>query len=80
AKSGTDYVNPTRKNIVSGKYPLSRYLYVYINKHPDYPLSPIESEFIRFIFSEQGQTLVAKDGYVPISAELAAQELKKVGL
>ncbi|MCV5752113.1 phosphate ABC transporter substrate-binding protein, partial [Escherichia coli] len=64
AKRGVNYVSPTRTNIVSGKYPLSRYLYVYVNKHPDYPLSPIEAEFIRFMFSAQGQALVEKDGYV----------------
>jgi phosphate transport system substrate-binding protein len=51
-----------------------------VNKHPDYPLSPIEAEFIRFMFSAQGQALVAKDGYVPITADFAAEELKKVGL
>lgn len=80
AKTGTDYISPTRDNILSGKYPLSRYLYVYVNKHPDYPLTPIEAEFIRFIFSAQGQALVEKDGYVPITADFAAKELKKVGL
>lgn len=80
AKTGTDYVSPVRENIISGKYPLSRYLYVYVNKHPDYPLSPIEAEFIRFMFSAQGQALVAKDGYVPITADFAVEELKKVGL
>lgn len=80
AKTGTDYINPTRDNIVTGKYPLSRFLYVYVNKHPDFPLSPIEAEFIRFIFSAQGQALVEKDGYVPITADFAKEELKKVGL
>ncbi len=80
AKFGTDYIEPTQDNIVSGKYPLSRYLYVYVNKHPDYPLTPIEAEFIRFIYSAEGQALVEKDGYVPIGAEFAAEELKKVGL
>ncbi|NMT56806.1 phosphate ABC transporter substrate-binding protein, partial [Vibrio parahaemolyticus] len=80
AKMGNDYVTPTREHIVSGKYPLSRYLYVYVNKHPDYPLTPIEAEFIRFVFSAQGQALVEKDGYVPITADFAEEELKKVGL
>ncbi|MGY0617325.1 PstS family phosphate ABC transporter substrate-binding protein [Vibrio sp. FJH11] len=80
AKSGANYISPTQDNIRSGKYPLSRYLYVYVNKHPDYPLTPIEAEFIRFIFSAQGQALVEKDGYVPITADFAAKELKKVGL
>lgn len=80
AKTGTDYVSPTRDNIVTGKYPLSRYLYVYVNKHPNYPLTPIEAEFIRFIYSAQGQALVEKDGYVSITAGFAENELKKVGL
>ncbi|WP_265686124.1 PstS family phosphate ABC transporter substrate-binding protein [Vibrio paucivorans] len=80
AKQGKEYIQPSQKNILSGEYPLSRYLYVYINKHPSKPLSPIEREFIRFIFSEQGQALVEKDGYVPISGDIAQLELAKVGI
>ncbi|MGC9422779.1 PstS family phosphate ABC transporter substrate-binding protein [Vibrio sp.] len=80
ARQGRDYVDPTLDNILSGRYPLSRYLYVYINKHPARPLTPVEREFIRFIFSKQGQALVSKDGYLPISAQLAGQELAKVGI
>lgn len=80
AKEGSDYVMPTHQNILSGKYPLSRYLFVYVNKHPVRDLTPIQREFIRFIFSKQGQSLVAKDGYLPISAEIAKQELQKVGI
>lgn len=80
AEYGQDYVQPSQENILSGKYPLSRYLYVYVNKHPSKPLSPIEREFIRFIYSAQGQALVEKDGYIPISAQLAKRELAKVGI
>lgn len=80
ARSGSDYVKATQENIGSGKYPLSRYLYIYLNKAPSQALSPIEREFIRFIYSQQGQSLVSKEGYVPISARIAQSELKKVGL
>lgn len=80
AVEGEDYVEPTRANILSGRYPLSRYLYVYINKNPTRALTPVEREFIRFIFSKQGQAMVAKDGYLPISPQLALQELQKVGI
>lgn len=80
AKGDQNYIEPNQANILSGDYPLSRYLYVYINKHPNKPLEPIEREFIRFIFSKQGQRLVAKDGYVPISSDIARNELAKVGL
>lgn len=40
---------------------------------------PLE-EFVRFIFSKQGQDLVSKEGYLAISAEVAQQELAKVGI
>lgn len=80
AKRGNEFVYPSRENILTGDYPLSRYLYVYVNKHPNKPLSPIEAEFIKFIYSAQGQALVEKDGYVSITEEFAKQELAKVGL
>ncbi|OQK47346.1 phosphate ABC transporter periplasmic protein [Vibrio vulnificus] len=80
AKQGNEFVYPSRENILTGDYPLSRYLYVYVNKHPSKALSPIEAEFIKFIYSAQGQALVEKDGYVSITEEFAKQELAKVGL
>ncbi|HAS8383050.1 TPA: phosphate ABC transporter substrate-binding protein PstS family protein [Vibrio vulnificus] len=80
AKRGNEFVYPSRENILTGDYPLSRYLYVYVNKHPNKPLSPIEAEFIKFIYSAQGQALVEKDGYVSITRDFAQAELAKVGL
>ncbi len=80
AKQSNEFVYPSRENILTGDYPLSRYLYVYVNKHPSKALSPIEAEFIKFIYSAQGQALVEKDGYVSITEEFAKQELAKVGL
>ena len=76
---GNQYIDATKANILSGAYPLSRFLYVYVNKHPAKPMSQIEREFIRFIFSKQGQEIVQKDGYIAISKDLAAKELEKVG-
>lgn len=80
AKSGDNYIEPTKENIVSEKYPLSRYLYLYVNKRPNQPLTLLEREFIRFIYSKQGQQLVAKHGYIPVAPEVAEEELNKVGL
>ncbi|NVD05965.1 phosphate ABC transporter substrate-binding protein PstS family protein [Vibrio sp. JPW-9-11-11] len=80
AKQGNNFIEASQRNILTGEYPLSRYLYVYVNKHPLKPLRPIEREFIRFIFSRQGQALVAKDGYVAISPQIAQSELAKVGI
>ncbi len=75
---GGEAVPATKDNAASGDYPLSRYLYMYVNKKPDQPISPIEREFIKLVLSRQGQEVVAKDGYVPISAETAARELAKI--
>ena len=80
AKKGTKYVDATLANVATGKYPLSRFLYVYINKHPNKPLAPIEAEFLKMVLSKDGQKIVEKDGYVPLSSKMVNKELKKLGL
>ncbi len=73
-------VEPTAENVYSQKYPLFRFLNLYVNAKPGAELDPLRREFIRFIFSKQGQSSVIKDGYYPIPATLAAKELEKVGI
>jgi phosphate transport system substrate-binding protein len=80
SKKGTNYVDATIENVAYGKYPLSRFLYVYVNKHPNKPLSPVEAEFLRLVLSQDGQIIVEKDGYVPLTTKLANAELIKLGL
>ena len=65
-------------DVVSGKYPLWRFLYIYVNKAPGKPLDPLVGEFIKLIFSKEGQQEVVKDGYYPLGAPQAASELGKV--
>lgn len=80
AKKGNNYVEANMENAVSGKYPLSRFLYVYVNKHPNKPLSPMETEFVKMVLSQQGQQIVEKDGYIPLPAKVVAKQLKVLGL
>ncbi|MCG7531244.1 phosphate ABC transporter substrate-binding protein PstS family protein [Psychrobium sp. MM17-31] len=80
AKKGTNYIAATKENALNGTYPLSRYLYVYVNKHPNKPLAPMEREFLKMVLSKAGQKIVAKDGYIPLSAKVANKELKKLGI
>jgi len=68
------------KYAYSGDYPLSRFLYLTVNYKPGSELEPLRAEFIKLIFSKQGQSVVVKDGYFPVSARLAEEELRKVGL
>ncbi|MBO1520010.1 PstS family phosphate ABC transporter substrate-binding protein [Oceanisphaera pacifica] len=76
----TDYVAANADNATTGDYPLSRFLYVYVNKHPNKPLGPMEAEFIKLMLSKQGQDIVDQDGYVPVPAGVINADLKKLGL
>jgi len=64
----------------TGKYPLARYLYIYVNQKPGTVLDPLRREFIRFVFSQDGQASVIKDGYFPVNAKVVGEELSKLGL
>src|SRR5438445_521611 len=71
-------VEATADNAYSGAYPLARFLYVYVNKAPGKPLDPLTREFVKLIVSKEGQEGVIKDGYFPIPASIAKEELNKV--
>ena len=79
-KDGDDAYEPNEENAVSGKYALSRVLYVYANKAPNKPLSPMEREFFKLVLSKQGQDTVVKDGYVPLPAKLVEKYRKELGI
>ena len=67
-------------NAYSGEYPLARYLYVYMNHRPGSQLDPLRREFVRYIFSRQGQEDVVRDGYYPVTWEVARRNLAGVGI
>ncbi len=63
-----------------GQYPLSRFLFVYVNHKPGSQLDPLRHEFLRYILSQQGQKDVVKDGYLPVTARIAEEALKSIGI
>ena len=77
-KEGGKCVEATADNAYAGTYPLARFLYVYINKAPGKALDPLTREFVKLIVSKEGQEGVVKDGYFPIPASIAKEELSKV--
>ncbi|MFK8066910.1 MAG: PstS family phosphate ABC transporter substrate-binding protein [Gammaproteobacteria bacterium] len=77
-KPGEAFIDATPENAVSGKYPLGRFLYVYVNKHPNKPLSPLELEFVKMVLSKVGQEVVIKDGYIPLPATVAEKALSEL--
>ncbi len=68
----------TADNVYAGTYPISRYLYVYINKAPGQPLDPMIKQFLTYVLSEEGQAAVAKDGFIPLVSEIVDVEMKKL--
>ncbi len=77
-KKGGPYIEAEMKNVLNGSYPMSRFLYVYINKKPGQPLDPLIREFVRFVLSKEGQEVVVKDGFLPLPGSVVKEELKKI--
>jgi phosphate transport system substrate-binding protein len=64
----------------TGKYPLARFLYIYVNQKPGTQLDPLRREFLLYVFSKDGQSDVIKDGYFPVNAKIVGEELAKIGV
>jgi phosphate transport system substrate-binding protein len=77
-KPGESFVEATTENALNSSYPLSRFLYVYVNKQPNKPLAPLEREFIKMVLSKVGQEVVLKDGYIALPASVIEKQLKKL--
>ncbi len=80
SEAGQRFVAPTGDEVASGEYPLARFLYVYVNHRPGSQMDPVRREFIRYIFSKQGQLDVVRDGYFPVGAGIARRALESVGI
>ena len=78
SKPGSECFEATEENVLSGDYPLARFLVVYVNKNPTQKMDPLRLEFIKFILSKQGQEVNIKDGYYPVTSAIVEDELNKV--
>lgn len=80
AKAGDPFIEATPEQAASGDFPLSRYLYVYVNKRPNQALAPLDREFVKLMLSKQGQEVVNRDGYVPLPASVVEDLYKDLAL
>ncbi|WP_395504365.1 PstS family phosphate ABC transporter substrate-binding protein [Ectopseudomonas hydrolytica] len=80
SKKGGEAFEASEENALAGKFPLARFFYVYVNKAPNQPLSPLDAEFVKLMLSKQGQEVVMKDGYIPLPSKVAEKALKELGL
>jgi phosphate transport system substrate-binding protein len=79
-KAKSELVSAEAENAYSGDYPLARPLLLYLNYKPGSQLDPLRREFVKFIFSKQGQEVVVKDGYFPVTATMAQKALLSAGI
>jgi phosphate transport system substrate-binding protein len=69
---------PTLENIQTGRYPLSRNLYFYVNREPGKPLPPAVQAFLEFVLSGKGQEISKGYGAAPLSPALTVTEQAKL--
>jgi phosphate transport system substrate-binding protein len=55
-------VAPTKENIAAGRYPITRYLYMYLRSKPTGSMK----QYIDWILSPEGQAVVTQVGYFPV--------------
>jgi len=76
---GGPYDKGTFEEVVEQRYPLSRVVYIYVNRAPGKALDPKVEEFLKFILSEQGQQDVAKEGvFLPLPPAFVKEDLQKL--
>jgi phosphate transport system substrate-binding protein len=78
--SKSDFVEAVTENAYNGKYPLTRALMLYVNYEPNGNLDPVRREFIKYVFSKEGQADVIKESSIPVTSKMAARALKSVGI
>jgi phosphate transport system substrate-binding protein len=78
-KDGGPYIEPTEESFQNRTYPLTRSIYIYLNRPPGRPLDAKVREFLRYILSREGQEAVQRAGkYLPLPAEVVREQLKKL--
>lgn len=79
-EEGSEPVAVDPSKALTGEYPLCRFLLLSFNYRPLGRLDPLPREFLRYIYSQNGQRQVIRDGYLPVSAGIARQALESVGI
>lgn len=77
-KKGGTCFDGSYENVVNSSYPLARFLYLYIVVSPNKPMDPMAKEFVKYVLSKEGQEIVIKDGYLPLTYEVVMEELHKL--
>ena len=77
---GAPVVAASEATAFSGEYPLARFLFLSVNRDPVRELPPLQAEFFRFLFSDEGKAAVRRNGFFPLSPADTARQLDLLGL
>jgi len=75
-KAKLPFVNPTTRTIMNNTYPLTHFIYLYVNKSPTDNLPEDISEFLIFIHSREGQEVVLNHGRFPLNTSEVQRNLQ----
>ncbi len=78
--STTPAVSPGATEIAAGRYPLDRYVYLYLRSNKGTGLDPFSAELARSALSSEGQRALAAGtaGYLPLTKDELAEERAKL--
>jgi phosphate transport system substrate-binding protein len=78
-KDSGPFIQGTKATVADRSYPLSRNIYLFVDKDPAKAWDPKVQEFLRFVLSSRGQAGIAEEGgYLPLPGAVVAQEREKV--
>jgi phosphate transport system substrate-binding protein len=72
-------VGVTAETLINRTYPFARVIPFFLDRPPGRPVDPKLREFLRYILSREGQQDIVHDGgYLPLSPEAIAAQLKRL--
>jgi phosphate transport system substrate-binding protein len=74
-----ELAQPTEADASSGKYPLSRYLYLHLGAAPGGGADAAGREFLRFVLSQEGQDAARAAGAFAVPPALAHEQMAALG-
>jgi len=69
---------PESEYAISGQYPLTRNLYIYLRENPSNGMRKITKEFLKYILSRDGQEAVVEAGLINLPVSAIREERKKI--
>ena len=79
-KEGGEYSAGSVEDVIGGKYPYGRFLTFAVRRVPGQPLDPLVKEYMRLVYSMEGQKIIAAEegAYIPLTAQEAAAQLARL--